>query len=46
VRGAALTEAGLDIAIGRSVTIGVSYTGQLANNVRDHTAKGKFRWKF
>jgi len=24
----------------------VSYTGQIARNVTDHTAKGKFSWKF
>jgi hypothetical protein len=23
-----------------------SYTGQLASNVSDHAAKGKFSWKF
>jgi len=45
-RDAALAEAGLDLAIGRHATIGVSYTGQIANNVRDHAAKGKFTWKF
>jgi uncharacterized protein with beta-barrel porin domain len=45
-RDSLLTEAGLDLAIGRSATLGVSYVGQLARNVQDHAAKGKFSWKF
>jgi subtilase-type serine protease len=45
-RDAALAEAGLDLATGRHATIGLSYTGQIASNVRDHAAKGKFSWKF
>jgi outer membrane autotransporter protein len=45
-RDTALAEAGLDLAIGRHATVGISYTGQLANNVQDHAAKGKFSWKF
>jgi subtilase-type serine protease len=45
-RDSALAEAGLDLAIGRNATIGVSYVGQLARNVHDHAAKGKFTWKF
>jgi outer membrane autotransporter protein len=45
-RDALLAEAGLDLAISRNATIGVSYTGQIANNVQDHAAKGRFSWKF
>ena len=45
-RDALLAEAGLDLAIGRNATIGVSYTGQIASNVQDPAAKGKFSWKF
>jgi outer membrane autotransporter protein len=45
-RDALLAEAGLDLAIGRNATIGVSYTGQVARNVHDHAAKGKFSWRF
>ena len=45
-RDALLAEAGLDLAIGRNATLGVSYVGQLARNVHDHAAKGKFSWKF
>ncbi|MEA2877704.1 MAG: subtilase-type serine protease [Hyphomicrobiales bacterium] len=45
-RDSVLAEAGLDLAIGRSATLGVSYVGQLARHVQDHAAKGKFSWKF
>jgi outer membrane autotransporter protein len=45
-RDSILSEAGLDLAIGRHATLGVSYVGQLARNVQDHAAKGKFAWKF
>jgi outer membrane autotransporter protein len=45
-RDSLLGEAGLDLAIGRNATVGVSYVGQLARNVHDHAAKGKFSWKF
>ena len=26
--------------------IDVSYSSQIANNVQDHAAKGRFSWKF
>ena len=45
-RDALLAEAGLDLAINRHATIGISYTGQIAGNVQDHGAKGRFSWKF
>jgi outer membrane autotransporter protein len=45
-RDSLLAEAGLDLAINRHATIGLSYTGQIAGNVQDHAAKGKFAWKF
>ena len=45
-RDALLAEAGLDLAIGRNATLGVSYVGQIANNVSDQAAKGKFIWRF
>ena len=45
-RDSLLAEAGLDLAIGRNATLGVSYTGQIANTVQDHAAKGKFSWRF
>ena len=45
-RDSLLAEAGLDLAIGRNATLGISYVGQHARNVQDHAAKGKFSWKF
>jgi len=45
-RDSALAEAGLDLALNSHATIGVSYVGQIASNVQDHAAKGKFSWKF
>jgi len=45
-RDSLLAEAGLDLNIGRNTTLGVSYVGQIASNVQDHAAKGKFTWKF
>jgi subtilase-type serine protease len=45
-RDSLLAEAGLDLAINAHATIGVSYTGQIASNVADHAAKGRFSWKF
>jgi outer membrane autotransporter protein len=45
-RDSVLGEAGLDLAIGRNATVGVSYVGQAARSVHDHAAKGKFSWKF
>jgi outer membrane autotransporter protein len=45
-RDAALVEAGLDLRVSTSVTIGASYVGQLAGQIQDHAAKGKFTWQF
>ena len=45
-RDSLLAEAGVDLAIGRNATLGVSYVGQIASNVQDHAAKGKFSWRF
>jgi subtilase-type serine protease len=45
-RDSVLAEAGLDLAIGRNATLGLSYAGQIASNVQDHAAKGKFSWRF
>jgi subtilase-type serine protease len=45
-RDALLAEAGLDLALNPHATIGVSYTGQIAGNVHDHAAKGRFSWQF
>ncbi|MGO4571103.1 autotransporter outer membrane beta-barrel domain-containing protein [Microvirga sp. 2TAF3] len=45
-RDALVAEAGLDFALGGNVTLGVSYTGQLAAKAQDQTVKGEFTWKF
>jgi outer membrane autotransporter protein len=45
-RDSLLAEAGLDLVLNAHATVGVSYTGQIASNVTDHAAKGKFSWKF
>lgn len=45
-RDAALVEAGLDVAISRSATLGVAYTGQLAQDAQDHAFKGVLAVRF
>jgi subtilase-type serine protease len=45
-RDSLLAEAGVDVAITPQMTLGVSYTGQIARNVSDHGAKGKFSYRF
>ncbi|AMJ61964.1 autotransporter outer membrane beta-barrel domain-containing protein [Bosea sp. PAMC 26642] len=45
-RDAAMVEAGLDVAVGRSTTLGVAYTGQLAKDTQDHAFKGVLAVRF
>ncbi|WP_055729684.1 autotransporter outer membrane beta-barrel domain-containing protein [Bosea thiooxidans] len=45
-RDAAMVEAGLDVAVGRSATLGLSYAGQLAEDTQDHAFKGVLSVKF
>ncbi|TCR65670.1 autotransporter domain-containing protein [Bosea sp. BK604] len=45
-RDAALVEAGLDLAISKSATLGVSYTGQLAQDAQDHAFKANLAVRF
>jgi fibronectin-binding autotransporter adhesin len=45
-KNAALVEAGLDLAISQSATLGVSYTGQLAEDAQDHAFKGVLAVRF
>ncbi len=45
-RDAALVEAGFDLRINPRATVGISYSGQLANNAQDHSVKGNFIWRF
>lgn len=45
-RDAALVEAGFDLRIHPQATVGVSYSGQLADGAQDHSVKGNFVWRF
>ncbi|TCR59429.1 autotransporter domain-containing protein [Bosea sp. BK604] len=45
-KNAALVEAGLDLAISKNATLGVSYAGQLATDTQDHTFKANLAVKF
>jgi len=45
-RDSALVEAGLDLAVTARAVLGVSYVGQLADDVQDHGVKGKAVWRF
>lgn len=45
-RDAAVVEAGLDLAIGQSASLGVAYTGQLAEDTQDHAFKGVLAVRF
>lgn len=41
-----LLEAGLDLNVSTNITIGVSYSGQLADDLTDNAVKGRFSWLF
>ena len=45
-RDAALVEAGADLQITSQAKIGLSYAGQLADSIQDHSVKGNFTWRF
>ncbi len=45
-RDAALVEAGLDLRVTPLATVGISYTGQLAQGIQDHSVKGSLLIKF
>ncbi|WP_312428257.1 autotransporter domain-containing protein [Achromobacter sp.] len=45
-RNAALLEAGLETAMGRSGTVGLSYAGQFGSDTQDHSATLAARWAF
>ena len=45
-RDALLIEAGFDLAIAPKATLGLTYTGQIANGARDHGAKASLGVKF
>jgi len=41
-----LVEAGLDLNLSPTATLGVSYSGQLASELTDSAVKGRFTWLF
>jgi outer membrane autotransporter protein len=45
-RNAALVEGGLDLRVTSQASVGISYVGQLADRVQDHSVKGSFTWRF
>lgn len=45
-RDALVTEAGLDLAVTPNASLGISWTGQFAQQSHDNAVKGNFRWSF
>lgn len=45
-RNSMLVEAGLDLNVVQNVSVGVSYTGQIADHAQDHAVKGNVAVKF
>lgn len=45
-RDALVAEAGLDWQMGRDMTLGVSYAGQIGQRAQAHAMKGNFTWRF
>lgn len=45
-RDAAVVEAGIDVALSRAATLGLSYDGQLAASAQQHAFKANFNWRF
>jgi outer membrane autotransporter protein len=41
-----LVEAGLDLNLSPTATLGVSYSGQIASDLIDNAVKGRFTWLF
>jgi uncharacterized protein with beta-barrel porin domain len=41
-----LVEAGLDFSLSATATLGVSYSGQFADEVTDNAVKGRLTWLF
>ncbi len=42
----ALIDVGLDLNLRPTITVGVSYAGQFANDLQDNAVKGRFTWIF
>lgn len=45
-RDALVAEAGLDFSVTKTVTLGVSYTGQMSSAVQAHGVRGDLSWRF
>ncbi|MPZ38779.1 MAG: autotransporter outer membrane beta-barrel domain-containing protein [Rhizobiales bacterium] len=45
-RDALVAEAGLDVNFAANMTLGVSYSGQIADDAQEHGVRGNFTWKF
>jgi len=45
-RDAAVVEVGADVAISRSATLGLSYSGQYGDGSREHAGSLDVRWRF
>lgn len=45
-RNALVAEAGVDVAVAANATLGVSWTGQYAEQSQSNTFKGNFNWSF
>jgi uncharacterized protein with beta-barrel porin domain len=41
-----VVEAGLDVLVSRSVSVGLSYVGQAASHAQDNDCKANMTWKF
>jgi outer membrane autotransporter protein len=42
----ALVDAGVDFTLRPDITLGISYSGQLASDLTDNAVKGRFNWLF
>jgi outer membrane autotransporter protein len=42
----ALIEAGLDLSLSPTATLGATYAGQFGDGVQDNAVKGRFTWLF
>ena len=45
-RNALAAEAGLDVAVAPNASLGISWTGQFADQSHDNAVKGNFVWRF
>lgn len=45
-RDALVAEAGLDLVVARNASLGVSWSGQFADQGHNNTVKGSFSWRF